>query len=88
MLPDADHPPSKLAQLAACAPISLSVRLDLVDPELPVCAGMDAVLRTAVPETAIDEDRDLMTGKNDIWRTRQIISVDPKAQPTEMKGRT
>lgn len=88
MLPDSDHLPSEFAQLAVCALISPSVRLDLVDPELPVCVRADSVLRAAVPETAIDEDRNFLAGENDIRGTGQILPVNPKTQPTQMKGRT
>src|SRR5690606_12313778 len=68
--------------------ISASVAFDLLAPEASVLLWPGGVLRTAVPETAIDENRDLSTGERDIcdppWPLQHNVA-DPVTQAVSVK---
>ncbi len=69
MLPDADHPPPRVPQLPIRVGVAPAVRLDLLAPEARVGLGPSAVLRTAVPETAIDEHGEPGGSEHDVGAT-------------------
>lgn len=77
----ADAPPQyRERRRAGCVPCSVS--LDLAGPERDVRLRRTAArAAVAMPEAAVDEDRQPMAGQNDIRRSRQITSMQPKPVP-------
>jgi len=70
--------------------ITCSIALDLRDPVVGIRARCVAMGRAAVPEAAIDEDRNSMTGEDDIRPDRPTLGqtqrkIDSKAQAAGMK---
>jgi hypothetical protein len=66
MLPDAHDRPSRLHQLRVIAPVSIDVSVELCLPVVTVGLRSCAVLRAAMPKTAVNEHRDSLPHKHDI----------------------
>lgn len=69
-------------------PVALTVGCDLGVPVLPVLGGSLIVLETSMPEAAVDEDRKLGPGEDDVRRSpqpREWRRVDPIPQPCCMQ---
>ena len=66
MLPDADDFPSPAPKLAGDVAIAGYVGLAFAIPEGAVGFRAGVALRTAVPETSVDEDGDLVFGKGEV----------------------
>jgi hypothetical protein len=85
MFPDAHHTPSEPAQLLRCFSVSFPVALDLVQPEAAIRFGLDPMFGAAMPETAINEDRNLLSDKHDIRRAWQIAPMQPETESLRMQ---
>jgi hypothetical protein len=85
MLPDSDHALAHSAELPPVPPIPALVVPDLRLPPLPVVVGLSTVLRTTVPEAAIDEDGHLGARKADVWAAGEVLLVEPISQATAVK---
>jgi hypothetical protein len=66
VLPDSDDLPTSFAEAAICFGIASLVSLNLGDPEVGVLLRWPVVLRTAMPETPVEEDSDFGPGEDDI----------------------
>ena len=71
VLPHANDRPARFRELAVGVVVTLPVARDLRTPEAFIDLGRAQMLGTAVPEAAIEEDRDLGAGEYDIGRTAQ-----------------
>ncbi len=87
MLPDAHRLPSSLDKTTIGVGISLPVRLDLLTPPGRVLLGPRPVLRTPVPEAAVDEHGETEPRERDVHRTPRIrdavVHAKPKAFPVQ-----
>ncbi len=68
MLPEAQNSPSFGFQMLSCFAVARHVLVELGTPPIGVRFGLRRVLRAAVPEAAVHEDRDLCLGEDDIDR--------------------
>ena len=66
MLPDAQNAPTVRSQCSRDELVPRMVRLEFLPPEGCVVLGLRRVLRTAMPETAVHEDRKAKLGENEI----------------------
>lgn len=66
MLPEPQHTPPQVLQGGRVPKISPSIRIELISPPLGVVSGFGCMLRTPVPEAAIDEHNDLPAGEDDV----------------------
>jgi hypothetical protein len=66
VFPDADDCPAGRVESAAGVGVSLAVAGDLRLPVPVVDPGLYAVLGTAMPKAAIDEDRHVRAGEDDV----------------------
>lgn len=89
MLPNAYHYPSLLPEFHVGVGIPPTVRLDLISPPVCVLFRPRAVLRTAVPEAPVDEDRDSLAGEGDVGATTEVRQgvVHAKAETAAVKQR-
>src|SRR4051794_17086537 len=88
VLPNADHIPSEPSEGCIRLGVAAPIRGDLVTPPSSVCFRLNAVVRTPVPEAAIDEDRNLGGGENDVGaplRESRNRVIDAEAQSATMK---
>lgn len=81
MLPDVQGFPSHGAEFTIFSRVSFAVRGDLVCPPCCVGLGRDGVLRTAMPETTVDEDGQPQLDDDDVGTTRKIATVQPETDP-------
>jgi hypothetical protein len=68
VLPDAHDTPAKRSQASVGVSIPSTVRHDLRTPPSRVVLGPSSMARTAMPETAIHKDSNLLTHECDIDR--------------------
>ena len=80
VLPRSDDEPAVRHQRRRVPPVAAPVGVELGPPPLGVRFWRDRVLGTAVPETAVDEDRDPCSGEDDVRSALDTLSVDPEAQ--------
>jgi hypothetical protein len=66
VFPESHDRPPALLQLARCLGVSASIALDLGGPELGVRLSDGVMLRAAMPEAPVDEDREPQSGKHDV----------------------
>src|SRR4051812_1227298 len=88
VLPNAKHDPPEPSEGCIRLRVAPAVRRDLVAPPSRVGFRLNAVLRTAVPEAAIDEDGDLGGGKDNVGappRQSRNCLIDAEAQPATVK---
>jgi hypothetical protein len=88
MLPDANHLPASLLELAICVSISAPIRLDLLAPEGGVGFRPAGMHRAAVPEAAVDEHSYACRTEDDVDAPSAIgqhWTIDPVPQATTMK---
>jgi hypothetical protein len=64
VFPDTNYCPARFRELAVGVLVAQPVALDLGAPEPFVDLGRAQMLGTAVPEAAIEEDRDLSAGED------------------------
>ena len=84
MLPHSDDRPSEILEAAVGSVVSLHVALELLLPPLGIGLGEGGVVRAAMPEAAIYEDGDPLTGKGDVGAgSTELgdVGVDSIAQP-------
>lgn len=87
MLPDTDDQPPRVAQPRVRVTIALDVPIELVDPPLAVRSRRRPVIRTAVPEAAVDEDRYTRSDENQIGTAAKpgqdpvVHAVTPATRP-------
>ena len=76
MLPEPQHCPALRPQHVISVSITLLIRYYFLAP--PICVGLrpGSVLRAAVPETSIDEDRNFGTDKRDVSSTASAWQFD------------
>lgn len=90
MLPDPDHGPSGCAELSLVETITFDVSSDLRAPISGIGSWTRSVLRTSVPEAAIDEDSNLLATEDDVGPAVQALqwsSIDsiPEATPMQLR---
>ena len=66
MFPDAEDAPAASAQEAGDEAVAVGVAGEFLFPEGAVADGRGPVLRTAVPEAAVDEDRQAEFGEDEV----------------------
>ncbi len=98
VLPEAEDRPSRFPQGSVRVPVPRDIGGDLLGPERLVRRGRRVVLRAAVPEAPVDEDRDPWPAENQVGRApqarqrprihavSQAESMDRRAQP-ELRSR-
>jgi hypothetical protein len=64
--PRANHDPTIFLKTPIGVDVTLPVRQDLRTPEVSVRLGPRRVLRAAMPEAAVDEDRDAEPNERDV----------------------
>jgi hypothetical protein len=81
-----DDPPAPGFKLAGNPAVPDHVPLELVFPEgnVGLWIGCDLATLVPVPEASMDEDCRLVTGKDDIWLTRQAC-METEAKAKRMK---
>jgi hypothetical protein len=82
MLPDADNFPSLPAELAVDAPVAGHVGVSLSVPEGSVGFWPRVTLGTAVPETSVDEDGNLLRGERKVRLSGQGKMSPPTGDST------
>lgn len=82
-LPDNQDTPAGVEQRFSILEIALSVSRKLLRPEFPSCFWRlrESASVMCMPETAVNEDRHAKSWHDDVWRTRKILPVQPKAVP-------
>ncbi len=91
VLPYADDAPPVLSKATVGVSVSLDVHRDLLGPEGRIHGRGCVMSRTAVPETAVEEHRDPLTGEDQICGPGEGLdrpSVDPVAEPKLVDSRT
>jgi hypothetical protein len=90
MFPDADHLPSCFRKIDVISAVALDVALQLSPPELGVPGGQRPVVRTAMPEAAVDEDSDPQAGEDDVGADAgsRNAMVDPVAETPTVERAT
>lgn len=91
MLPVPKDGPASVIQRLCVPLVPQGVSFELFPPIGAVLAGDSAVVGAAVPETAIDKDRDLLTGKDDIGGTAQLLQgpdvlSEPQSHPVQERA--
>jgi hypothetical protein len=89
VLPESEHRPSGDPQLEVRIPVSALICLNLRTPPIRVGLWPRSVLGTAMPETPIDEHRNLRSHEGNIRaaaRARQC-HIDPITQAESTQGR-
>lgn len=88
VLPDPTHTPSGLSQMFRRLPVPGLVLEDLGSPPVSVRSWPRTVLRTTVPEAAIDENRDLHCGERNVYgppRHARHLRADAIAQTSPVQ---
>lgn len=88
VLPEAQHAPASGRQDPGGVGVSSLVALDLGPPEIRSGRGRPKMLGTAVPEAAVDHDRDFESGERDVDGAAgpgQGAVVDPVAKPPSVQ---
>ena len=80
VLPDADDFPALAAELAVDSVVTGPVVLALFVPELLVGFRSSVAVGAAVPETAVDKDRDLLLGKGEVRLSGQRKMPSPAGE--------
>lgn len=76
-LPNGHDRPSSRPELLDLHLVALDIPFEFLMPELLVGLGeRKSAGGTAVPETAIDEDRYMLLGKSDVRPTREVLPVN------------
>jgi hypothetical protein len=84
VLPNANHAPSGRREPGISIRVSKLVRSDLGFPELAIRSRHRSVLRTSVPEAAVDEHRNALGAEHDIRssaKSGQDCTVKPISKP-------
>jgi hypothetical protein len=83
MLPEPHHPPTSIGEPAVRVGVAGDVACDLSWPVVGVRAERpSAVFRAAVPEAAVDEDRDALACEHDVRASTQCglrVEIDAEA---------
>jgi hypothetical protein len=66
MFPDPHDQPAGILEGPVGLSIPFAIPFDLLLPEGSVRLGLCAMLRTAIPEAAVDEDRQALPRKDDV----------------------
>jgi len=74
MLPDPDHPPAHQSEFSTHPAVAGDVVVDFIVPVLSIGRRSSAVLRAAVPETAINENGDSRLDKDDVGLSREFLA--------------
>lgn len=77
VLPEAEHRPPTSAQTCIGQTISFHITVELRTPVVSVRFRPCAVPRTAMPETAVDEDGEPGPCKHDVGSNRSVRGNDP-----------
>jgi hypothetical protein len=90
VLPDPDHLPTCCGQQRVYTLVSLSVAIELRTPIPAICLRRLPMLRTAVPEAAIDKHRDLPGWEHDVCAVSNAsdwtpVLEEPQAEPVERR---
>ena len=87
MLPDPNYFPALGAEGAGDEFIAGLVAGDFLAPEFRVMLRLRAVDRAAVPEAAVDEDRQMQFEENEIRFARELRSAPPAGDAVRTKKR-
>ena len=71
MLPESKHEPTRRREFLIMPSIAFDVGCEFLDPPLPIGVRRRAVLRTGVPETAVEENRDT-------FRRKEYVRTSPR----------
>jgi hypothetical protein len=69
MLPRPENNPASADEAAISITVAVPVCVDLVSPPLVIGYGLSAVLRTTMPETAVDIDSDTGIDEHEVGPT-------------------
>lgn len=72
VFPDSDDLPASFSEAAICVGVARLVSLDLSNPEVGVLLRGSMMLRAAMPEASVKEDRDLGPSENDVCGTTDL----------------
>jgi hypothetical protein len=89
VLPYPDDSPAQIGQTSIGVTVALKVGLDLRPPPLGVIFRPSPVGWAAMPEAAVDEDRNPLSGKDNIDRPTATLkqpNVHPKPEPAPVQG--
>lgn len=87
MLPDADHPPIPFPEPRINHSVSLSVACDFLAPVVGVRVWNAPVLRAAVPETPVDENRTSLLKEHKVGLPDNRVIPPPAFDPEEIENR-
>jgi hypothetical protein len=86
-LPDYPHAPSEFCERAVDLAVAGNVPVEFCLPEVdPSLGGVgEGATGMPVPEAAVDEDRDLPAGQDDVGDARKVAPVEPepKTKPVQ-----
>jgi len=91
VFPDAHHLPSGVSESLIRQAVSLDVPPKLPAPVPLVAGGLAAMLRTDMPEAAVNEDRHLAPGEDDVGphsdpcrEVKPVVFAIPVAEPVQL----
>jgi hypothetical protein len=92
MLPDAEHPPPKLAQTPVGVLVSFHVLANLTSPPFHVGLGSSAVGGAVVPEATVDKDSKTRPSKDDVDRAigprnQSLLDLKPKSPTMQCRAK-
>jgi hypothetical protein len=85
VFPNMHHDPAHHDELLILLPVSGDVPLEFLLPPLAVVSRDNAMIRTGVPEAAIDENRNSRGGKREIRMTGKPRKIYSEAKTTTMQ---
>lgn len=74
-----DHDPPHLRKLDVFLAVAFHITRELVPPPLTVVFGKNAVIRAGMPETPVNENRDMYRGKYDVRATGKFSQVNAES---------
>jgi hypothetical protein len=89
VFPEADNHPAEAEHLGVRISISSNVGLDLLSPVCRVRLRSGVVLRAAMPEASVDEDRKLLAREHNVGASAPIEwkwLVDAEAKTGSVEG--
>lgn len=86
VFPCPDNEPPISAQGDGVPLVPGLIGIELAAPPSGIRLGGDGMLRTAVPEAAVNEHGDAGAGQHDVRAPRQPPGVDPESEAATMQG--
>jgi len=88
MFPDMERLPTERCKFQVLAPVSFSVRRDLLAPPGRIRLWSDRVLGTSMPEASVYEDRESKPHNYYVRPTRKILTMQPETHTTPVQFAT